>query len=136
MSAATILNAIGVLGGVGGLAALVKVLVDRTKVRADAIGQIADTSVRLLEPMHEEIDRLRTSLRAAETELADLRRQMRMFAEQHDEVEAAKSKLRTSEEAVGTLRTQIRSLYDELAAKDRTIAERDRVISELRAGRG
>lgn len=133
MSASSVLNGIGVIGGLGGLAALAKVLIDRTKIRTDAVDQIADTSVKLLIPLHDEIDRLRSSLRSAETELSDLRRQMRVLAEQNDETEAAKAQLRLSEESASTLRTQIRGLYDQLATKDTSIAERDRLIAKLRA---
>lgn len=135
MSAATILNGLGAIGGIGGLGALIKVFVDRTKVRTDAVDQIADTSVQLLTPMREEIERLRTSLRSAEAELDDLRKQMRIIAERNDEANSVRAKLSASEETVRTLRAQLRGLYDEIADKDRAIAERDRVIAELRAGR-
>jgi chromosome segregation ATPase len=135
VSTATVLNALGFAGGLGGLAALLKVFIDRTKVRSDAVDQIADTSMRLLTPLNEEIDRLRSSLRSAESELSDLRRQMRAFAERNEEAEAAKAKARISDETIGTLRTQIRGLYDEIADKDRSLAERDRLIADLRAGR-
>jgi chromosome segregation ATPase len=126
------LNWFGIIGGLGGLAALVKVLVDRTKVRTDAVDQIADTSVQLLAPMREEINRLRLSLRSAESELEDLRHQMRALSDQTDQTDALRSQLRASEATTETLRAQIRGLYDELGAKDRQIIERDRIIAALR----
>lgn len=132
---ANVLNWFGIIGGLGGLAALVKVLVDRTKVRSDAVDQIADTSVRMLAPLHDEIDRLSSKLRTAESELDDLRRQMRVLSDRHDEIERTKNQLASAERAVETLRTQIRGMYDELAEKDRVLAERDRLIADLRAGR-
>lgn len=132
MTAATVLNALGAAGGIGGLAALVKVLVDRTKVRTDAVDQIADTSVQLLAPMREEIERLRLSLRSAEAELEDLRHRMRALNEQHDQSDTLRTQLRTAETGTETLRAQIRGLYDEIAAKDRQIIEKDRIIAAFR----
>ncbi len=135
MSTSTILNGLGVAGGISGLAALLKVFVDRTKVRTDAVDQIADTSVQLLAPMREEINRLRTSLRSAEQELDDLRRQMRTIADRHDEVEQMKGRVTAAERTTETLRAQIKGMYAELSEKDNAIAERDRLIADLRAGR-
>jgi chromosome segregation ATPase len=136
MSAGTILNAIGVIGGLGGLAALVKVLVDRTKVRADAIGQIADTSVGMLAPLHGEIDRLSEKLKAAEAQIDELQSRMRTMAEYRDQMEQMKGRLQATEQASETLRRQVRGLYDDLAEKDRELIEKNRLISELRSGRG
>jgi predicted nucleic acid-binding Zn-ribbon protein len=135
MSAGTILNAIGVIGGLGGLAALVKVLVDRTKVRADAIGQIADTSVGMLAPLHGEIDRLSEKLKAAEAQIDELQSRMRTMAEYRDQMEQMKGRLQATEQASETLRRQVRGLYDDLAEKDRELIEKNRLISELRSGR-
>jgi chromosome segregation ATPase len=133
MTTTSILNFVGVAGGLGGLAALVKVLIDRTKIRTDAVDQIADTSVRLLEPLHGEIDRLSVKLRAAEAQIDELQARMRTMAEYRDQMEQTKGRLQAAEQTTETLRRQVRSLYDDLGRKDQEIVEKDRLIAELRA---
>lgn len=128
-----LLGLAGALGGLTGVASLVGVVTNRTKIRTDAADQIADTSVGLLKPLHEEIDRLRSNLRTAETELDDLRRQMRQMTERHAEAEALRSKARAAEQETAALRDQISRLYGELGEKDRALVERDRTIAALRA---
>lgn len=132
MSASSVLNGIGVIGGLGGLAALAKVLIDRTKIRTDAVDQIADTSVRLLAPLHGEIDRLSLKLKAAETLIDDLEARMKTMATQRDQADILRGQLTTAEQSAETLRAQIRSLYDDMAGKDRLLIEKDRVIAALR----
>jgi predicted nucleic acid-binding Zn-ribbon protein len=132
VSAASILNGIGVIGGLGGLAALAKVLIDRTKIRTDAVDQIADTSVRMLAPLHGEIDRLSLKLKAAESQIDDLEARMKTMATQRDQADILRGQLAVVEQGAETLRAQIRSLYDEMAGKDRLIIEKDRIIAALR----
>lgn len=127
-----VLGSLAALGGLSGLAALFKVFFDRTQIRADAVDQIADTSVKMLTPLHSEIDRLSAKLRSAETEVDDLRRQLRQMSEHSEQLGKVQAQLRTAEQEADTLRRQVRSLYEQLEEKDRTIAARDREIGRLR----
>ncbi len=129
-----VLGGLAALGGLSGLAALFKVFFDRTQIRADAVDRMADTSVKLLAPLHSEIDRLSSKLRAAEQEVDDLRKQMRAMAAHNEEIGALQSKLRERQEEIDTLRSQIREMYRDNERKDRTIADRDREIDRLRGG--
>ncbi len=128
-----ILTGLAAVGGLSGLAALVKVFVDRTQIRADAVDQIADTSVKMLTPLHAEIDRLSAKLRHAEQEVDDLRKQMRTMAEHSEQVSLLQAKLRESNERGDTLNTQVRRLYNDIEERDRTIAVKEREIVALRA---
>lgn len=131
-----VLTGLAAIGGMSGIAALVKVFFDRTQIRADAVDQIADTSVKMLTPLHAEIDRLSAKLRSAEQEVDDLRRQMRTMAEHSDQLTKVQGKLRDAEQESDTLRRQVRGLYEQLEEKDRALAHKDREIARLKTDGG
>ncbi|MEU8158054.1 hypothetical protein AB0B94_30745 [Micromonospora sp. NPDC048986] len=79
-----LLSAVGILGGLGGAAAIATVWLQRKKFRADAADVITDTALTLVEPLKTRVSELQSEVRdarhqakAANAEVAELRSAVR-----------------------------------------------------------
>ncbi|WP_174526336.1 hypothetical protein [Micromonospora maritima] len=67
-----LVTVVGVLGGGGGLAALIGLLLQRRKFRADAADVLTDTALTLLEPLKLRVRELETEVRTTKDNLGEL----------------------------------------------------------------
>ena len=71
-----VLSAVGVLGGLGGLAALVMVPVQRRKMKVDAASVIVDSAIDLLQPFRQRVEQLEKDLTKVERIVHDIRTEL------------------------------------------------------------
>lgn len=70
-----LLSAIGLVGGAGGAAALLTVVLQRRKFKADAADVLTDTALTLVAPLKERIRELEAEATRARREVASARRE-------------------------------------------------------------
>lgn len=71
-----ILSTIGVLGGLGGLTALVMVPLQRRKLKVDAASVIVDSAMDLLQPFRQRVEQLEKDLTKVERIVHDIRTEL------------------------------------------------------------
>lgn len=89
---------IGVLGGLGGIAALLLVPGQRRKAKADAAAVIVDSAVELLAPLQANAERLQARTERLERELLKVERIVRLIKR---ELELPSPSVRRLREIVG-----------------------------------
>lgn len=71
-----VLDVLGIVGGLGGLAALIMVPLQRRKLKVDAASVIVDSAMDLLQPLRQRIEELEKDLTKVERIVHDIRTEL------------------------------------------------------------
>lgn len=132
MDVNTILSGIGTLGGLAGAATFASALLNRTKIRAEAMATITDAAVREINELQEAASAARREAREARSEAAEARAEVAKGRQETAEARAEASEMRREMERVRSaaerLVTRLNEVTEAIHQSDMTLDRLRRIV--------